>query len=52
MLAVAETIEMIISIIYVLNKEFKPFYKWKYKRLCELPILGKVIAPKLEQVRL
>ena len=50
MLAVAETIEMIISIIYVLNKEFKPFYKWQYKRLCELPILGKVIAPKLEQV--
>lgn len=50
MLAVTESIEMIISIIYVLNKEFKPFYKWQYKRLCELPILGRVIAPKLEQV--
>lgn len=50
MLAVTESIEMIISIVYVLNKEFKPFYKWQYKRLCELPILGQEIARKLNQI--
>lgn len=38
----AETqfIEASISIIFLLNKKYKPFYKWMHRSLESLPILG------------
>ncbi len=38
----------IISTVFLLNKVFKPFYKWAYRRMTELPILGKEIGDKLK----
>lgn len=39
-LALNEAITMIMSIVYALNKTFMPFYKWQYKGMETLPILG------------
>ncbi|MBN2060315.1 MAG: DUF4037 domain-containing protein [Deltaproteobacteria bacterium] len=32
--------EEIISLIYLLNKKYRPFYKWIFRGLKDLPILG------------
>jgi hypothetical protein len=31
-----------ISLIFLLNKKYKPFYKWMHRAMKELPILGEV----------
>lgn len=36
-----------ISLIFLLNKKYKPFYKWMYKALKTLPILGADIHTRL-----
>lgn len=33
----------VISLIFLLNKEYKPFYKWMHRGMKPLPILGEVI---------
>ncbi len=33
--------ERAISMVFLLNKTFKPYYKWAFKRMKELPVLGK-----------
>jgi hypothetical protein len=33
----------VISLIYLLNKAFKPFYKWMHRGLRNLPVLGNTI---------
>lgn len=40
-IAMAEFIEAASSIIFLLNRCYKPFYKWMPRALGELPILGK-----------
>ena len=32
--------ENITSVVFLLNKRYKPFYKWSYRALKELPLLG------------
>ncbi len=39
-LAVFEFVKHAISAIYLLNNSYEPFYKWAYRGLKELPILG------------
>ncbi len=39
-LAVFEFVKHIISAVYLLNNSYEPFYKWVYRGLRELPILG------------
>ncbi len=39
-LAVFEFVKHVISVIYLLNNRYEPFYKWAYRGLRELPILG------------
>lgn len=41
--ALAEAIDMIMAIVYALNKRYRPFYKWQYRGLDDLPILGKKV---------
>lgn len=38
--ALSQFVEAGISMIFLLNKEYKPFYKWMHKALKALPILG------------
>ncbi len=41
-LAVFEFVKHAISAIYLLNKKYEPFYKWAYRGLRALPILGHI----------
>lgn len=41
--AEAQFIDAAISMVFLLNKEYKPFYKWMHKAVRKLPILGNVI---------
>ncbi len=41
-LAVFEFVKHTISAIYLLNNRYEPFYKWAYKGMRTLPILGNI----------
>ncbi len=41
-LAVFEFVKHAISAIYLLNNRYEPFYKWAYRGMRELPILGDI----------
>ncbi len=41
-LAIFEFVKHTISAIYLLNNRYEPFYKWAYRGLSELPILGNI----------
>lgn len=36
----AEFIDAAISMIFLLNRRYKPFYKWMHRALKDLPVLG------------
>lgn len=42
-MAVSEFIDSTISLIYLMNNRFKPFYKWMHRGLKELPVLGEEV---------
>lgn len=44
-LAINEFVRHVISIVYLLNNTFEPFYKWVYRGLRELPVLSELEAP-------
>lgn len=39
-MAETEFLDEAVHMIYLLNRRYKPFYKWSHRRLKELPILG------------
>jgi hypothetical protein len=39
-LAIFEFIKSAISTVYLLNNKYEPFYKWTYRKMRELPVLG------------
>ena len=41
--AEAEFINTAISMVFLLNKQYKPFYKWMHRALRALPVLGNAI---------
>ncbi len=41
-LAIFEFVKHAISAIYLLNNRYEPFYKWAYRGLRQLPILGNI----------
>ncbi len=41
-LAVFEFVKHTISAIYLLNRRYEPFYKWAYRGMRELPVLGHI----------
>ncbi len=41
-LAVFEFVKHAISAIYLLNNRYEPFYKWAYRGLKQLPVLGHI----------
>ena len=38
--ALSTFVESVISLIYLLNKRYRPFYKWMHRGMRDLPILG------------
>lgn len=44
LLALNEFIRHTISMVFLLNKKYTPFYKWMHRAMRDLPILGEVSA--------
>ncbi len=42
MLALAEFTKSTISMVYLLNKKYMPFYKWMHRGMKELPLLSEI----------
>ncbi len=49
-MAETEFIDETIHITYLLNREYKPFYKWMHKKMKELPVLGKKLYEKIREI--
>lgn len=47
-MALAEFTDSAASMIYLMNKRYKPFYKWLHRGLRDLPVLGKETHKLLE----
>jgi hypothetical protein len=42
----------VISAVFLLNRVYKPYYKWAFRRMTELPVLGPELGPELTAVAL
>jgi len=42
----------VIAMVFLLNRKYRPYYKWAWRAMCELPLLGKEIAPLLKELSL
>ena len=49
-IALSRYISAVQSILFLLNRRYKPYYKWSQRALRELPLLGHGIAPLLEKL--
>ena len=45
--AEAKFVEDAISLVFLLNRRYRPFYKWMHKALKDLPILGELVHNKI-----
>lgn len=52
MLCLSRFAEHVQSIVFLLNRCYKPYYKWASRRMRELPILGAELASRLESLAL
>lgn len=43
-------INAVIRLVFLLNRRFRPYYKWRFRMMSELPILGGALAPELEKI--
>ena len=48
LLAMSEFAEHVQAAVFLLNRAYKPYYKWANRRMRELPILGAELASALE----
>ena len=49
-LALAEFVDNVQAIVFLLNRRYRPFYKWAHRAMKELPVLGSRLAPQVEQL--
>ena len=49
-LASAEFVEHVQAAVFLLNKQYRPYYKWTHRAMKALPVLGAELAPKIEQL--
>lgn len=49
-LALSEAMNHAMAIVYILNKVYMPFYKWRHRKLQSLPILGAEIGQIIESM--
>lgn len=38
----------VMTLVFLLNKSYAPYYKWLFQGFSRLPILGKMLAPQLD----
>jgi hypothetical protein len=44
--------EAVMALVFLLNKTYRPYYKWAYRKMSLLPILGNDLAKPLERLAL
>ncbi|MCI5597210.1 MAG: DUF4037 domain-containing protein [Lachnospiraceae bacterium] len=49
-LALSEFMSVAMSLVYLLNHAYRPYYKWVHRGLLGLPILGEKIYDKMNQL--
>ena len=49
-LASAEFVGHVQAIVFLLNKRYRPYYKWTHRAMKDLPVLGAELAPKVERL--
>lgn len=42
--------DSVISTVFLLNKVYRPYYKWAYRKMTELPVLGCKIGALLQSI--
>jgi hypothetical protein len=42
--------DSVVAMVFLLNRVFKPYYKWAFRRLTELPVLGGDVGSLLERI--
>ncbi len=47
---IARFVDDVTAAVFLLNRVYRPYYKWSHRRLTELPILGGSIAGLLEEL--
>ena len=47
-IALDKFVQDAISLTFLLNKRFMPYYKWAFRAMCDLPLLAADVAPLLE----
>lgn len=46
----ARFIEAVLSTVFLINRKYVPFYKWAFRAVKQLPLMGMSIAEKLEHL--
>lgn len=49
-IALAKFVQDAVSLVFLLNKAFMPYYKWAFRAMRDLPVLAEEVAPLLEQL--
>ena len=49
-LALAEFVDNVQAIVFLLNRRYRPFYKWAQRAMKDLPVLGKELAPQIRRL--
>ena len=47
---IARFIDAVTGLVFLLNRVYRPYYKWENRALRELPVLGKEVGVLLEQL--
>ena len=50
MQALGEFVHNAMRAIFLLNRRYMPYYKWNYRALCDLPLLGGETAPLFQAI--
>lgn len=49
-LALSEFMSVSMSLVYLLNHAYRPYYKWVHRGLLDLPILGQIAYEKMQRL--
>ena len=49
-LALSEFMSVSMSLVYLLNHSYRPYYKWVHRGLLSLPVLGKAAYDKMQRL--
>ena len=46
----AKFVEDVVSMVFLLNRRFTPYYKWAFRAMLDLPVLAAEVAPLLQAI--